>query len=154
MFKNNNYTISSELKYKPDVARLCTIHSQLLHQVHMMSHITCPLRFLCWVHVMSFNQMSSLPSSLSSSLSICLVQVPCDVMSQLSSLPSSLSSSLSICLLQVARDVIQPAVCSLVCPVHYLVAVYKLHVMSYSQLSGFHPSLSSPFFSCIVLGAC
>ena len=33
MFKNNNYTISSELKYKPDTA-------QLLHQVHMMSHIT------------------------------------------------------------------------------------------------------------------
>ena len=31
MFKNNNnYTISSELKYKPDVARLCTIHSPTL----------------------------------------------------------------------------------------------------------------------------
>ena len=102
--------------------------AQLLHQVNMISHITWPLRFLCWVHVMSFNQLSSLPSSLSSSLSICLLQVACDV--------------------------IQPAVCSLVCPVHYPVAFYKLHVMSYSQLSGFHPSLSSPFFSCIVLGAC
>ena len=102
--------------------------AQLLHQVNMISHINWPLRFLCWVHVMSFNQLSSLPSSLSSSLSICLLQVACDV--------------------------IQPAVCSLVCPVHYPVAFYKLHVMSYSQLSGFHPSLSSPFFSCIVLGAC
>ena len=102
--------------------------AQLLHQVHMMSHITCPLRFLCWVHVMSFNQPSSLPSSLSSSLPICLLQVACDV--------------------------IQPAVCCLVCPVHYPVAFYKLYVMSYSRLSGFHPSLSSPFFSCIVLGAC
>ena len=104
--------------------------AQLLHQVHMMSHITCPLRFLCWVHVMSFNQLSSLPSGLSSSLSICLVQVACDVM--LPAVRFSLYSVLSI----------------------YPVALYKLHVTSYSQLYSFHPSLSSPFFSCIVLGAC
>ena len=123
MFKNNNYTISSELKYKPDTA-------QLLHQVHMMSHITCPLRFLCWVHVMPFSQPSSLPSSLSSSLSICLVQVACDC------------------------HTASCQVCPLVWPVHHPVAWYKLHVISYSQLSSFHPSLFSPFFRCIVLGAC
>ena len=45
-------------------------------------------------------------------------------------------------------------VCPLVWPVHYPVALYKLHVMSYSQMSSFHPRLSSPLFSCIVLGAC
>ena len=49
-----------------------------MHQAHMMSHITCHLRFLCWVHV-TFGQLSSLPSSLFSPSSSCLVQVACDV---------------------------------------------------------------------------
>ena len=66
-----NYNIT---QYEPGVARLPTIHAaQLLHQVHMMSCITCPLSFLCWVHV---------------------------------------TSSVS-CL-----------VCPLVCPLHYIVALY------------------------------
>ena len=69
------------MSYKPDVC--CkTLNNpqptQLLHQVHMMSHITCHLRFLCWVHVI-FGQRSSLPSSLFSPISSCLVQVACDV---------------------------------------------------------------------------
>ena len=68
------------MPYKP---RHCkTLHNpqptQLLQQAHMMSHITCQLRFLCWVHA-SFTKLSSLPSSLFSPLSSCLVQVACDV---------------------------------------------------------------------------
>ena len=43
-----------------------------------MSHITCHLRFLCWLHA-SFGQLSSLPSSLFSPSSSCLVQVAGDV---------------------------------------------------------------------------
>ena len=78
-----NYTISSQLKYHAIQTRRCkTLHNpqptQLLQQAHMMSHITCQLRFFCWVHV-SFAKLSSLPSSLFSPLSSCLVQVACDV---------------------------------------------------------------------------
>ena len=104
--------------------------AQLLHQVNMISHITWPLRFLCWVHVMSFNQMSSLPSV------VCPLHYPF-------ALYKFHVMSWASCL-----------VCPLVCPVHYPVALHKLHVMSYSQLFSFHLSLFSPFFSCIVLGAC
>ena len=41
-----------------------------------MSHVTCHLRFLWWVHA-SFSQLSSLPSSLFSLSSSCLVQGAC-----------------------------------------------------------------------------
>ena len=45
-------------------------------------------------------------------------------------------------------------VCPLVCSLHYPVALYKLRVMWYSQLSCFPSYLSTPLSSCLLLGAC
>ena len=45
-------------------------------------------------------------------------------------------------------------VCPLVCSLHCPVALYRLRVMSYCQLSCFPTGLSSPLSSCLVLGAC
>ena len=45
-------------------------------------------------------------------------------------------------------------VCPLVCSLHHPVALYKLRVMSYSQLFCFPSGLSSPLSSCLVPGAC
>ena len=121
--------------------------------------LVCPLHYpfaLCMFHVMSFSQLSGLPPSLSCPLSSCLVQVPCDVTQP--AVWFALLSDLSIIQLPCTSSMwchsASCLVCPLVWPVHYPVALYKLHVMSYSQMSSFHPRLSSPLFSCIVLGAC
>ena len=45
-------------------------------------------------------------------------------------------------------------VCPLVCSLYHPVALYKFHVMSYSQLFCFPSGLSSPLSSCLVQGAC
>ena len=81
-----------------------------------MSHITCQLRFLWWVHA-SFSQLSSLPSSLFSLSSSCLVQVPCDVIQP--AVLFSLWSVLSIIQLPCTR-------CMLYHPASWFVPLYRV----------------------------
>ena len=75
--------------------------AELLHQVHMMSHITCPL-----IHPLhSLLNKVLIPGEWCHPASSSL---PCPLPSQLSCFPSSLSSPLSSCLVLGVCYVIQP----------------------------------------------
>ena len=92
------------MPYKPDVARLSTIHSP---------PNSCTRNTWCLISLASWGSCDGYMRHLAS----CLV-------------------------------------CPLDCSLYHPVALYKFHVMSYSQLFCFPSGLSSPLSSCLVQGAC